>query len=318
MMNDIFECIIIGSGPAAYTAALFLKSYKVLLFEGGNDLEIGSGGQLTTTIFVDNYPGFPNGITGPELMSHCRKQAIESNIPIISETVHNINVHNNLFVITSNTQKIITKTVIIATGASAKKLDVIGSKQYWNNGISACAVCDGFLFMNKICCVIGGGDTALEETIYLSNICKKVFLIHRRNEFRARNDKIDKARRISKVEFMTPFILKECKGNGKTLTSILIENVNNKNIVELEVDGLFFAIGHTPNIQLLKNKEEDKYIVDINKMGYIQSDKEGNTNIPGIFCCGDVQDYKYRQAVTAAASGYIVSQTCIKYLSNNK
>lgn len=313
-MEKIFDSIIVGSGPAAYTAALFLKNKKICLFEGGDDLEIGPGGQLMTTTNVDNYPGFPIGITGPKLMDRIKNQATMNNIPIIGETIISVVPWNTmLFKLKTQNREILSKTVIIATGASAKKLEVSGSKQYWNRGISACAVCDGFFYINKICAVIGGGDTALEESIYLSNICKQVILIHRRTEFRARMDKIEKAKHIQNIKFMTPFILQECKGNGNSLTSIIINNVNTNENIELNVDGLFFAIGHTPNTQLLQNETLTTMEL-IRPNGYIKCNSRCECTIPGLFACGDVQDYEYRQAVTAAASGYTASQTCLEYL----
>ncbi|KAL6122694.1 Thioredoxin reductase [Nucleospora cyclopteri] len=315
-MNSETDVVIIGSGPAAYTAALFLNGVDTVLFEGDYNEEIGPGGQLTTTTAVDNYPGFPKGTTGPEMMLKMKDQARNKKVKIITEIITAIESNNNEFLVISKKQKISCKAVIIATGASAKKLVVPNSNKYWTKGISACAVCDGYFFMNKVCAVIGGGDTALEESLYLANICSKVIIIHRRDVFRARNDKVSIARNTKNVEIKTFFVLKECKGDESALKSIVVENTKTGKLEEIDVDGLFFAIGHQPNTKFLADSN-GSYIADIEENQYLKTNDEMETTKPGIFACGDVQDYTYRQAVTAAASGCVAAQSCLKFLKEN-
>lgn len=301
--------IIIGSGPAAYAAALSTAELKPLLFEGEIIGDIGPGGQLTTTTNVDNYPGFPNGVQGPDLMDQMREQAIKKGVRIISKTINLVKANKDDFIVVAKNDEYMTKSIIIATGASAKRLYAPGTTEdgFWQKGISACAVCDGFFFNGKIVAVIGGGDSAMEETIYLSNIAKKVYLIHRRDEFRARPDKVEKIKSISNIELITPAVLVSAHGN-KSLEYLKLQNVETKEEFELSVDGLFFAIGHKPNTDFLNN------MLELNELGYIVTNDVMETSVKGIYACGDVQDYAYRQAITAASSGCIAGLEAIKYL----
>lgn len=303
--------IIIGSGPAAYAAALSAAEIRPVLFEGTIVGDIGPGGQLTTTTDVDNYPGFPHGIQGPVLMENMKNQAIKRGVRIISETVTSVSKENEIFKVKVDEKEYVSRTIIIGTGASAKRLYVPGTREgeYWQKGISACAVCDGFFFSGLDVAVIGGGDSAMEETQYLSNIAKKVYLIHRRNEFRARADKLEKIKNTKNVEIITPAELVSAHGDD-FLKYLKLKNNETNEIFELKVDGLFFGIGHNPNTSFLNG------LVELDDLGYIVTDKYGHTNLSGCFACGDVQDHIYRQAVTAAASGCIVGNEALKYINS--
>jgi len=305
-MEDV---IIIGSGPAAYTAALYTIKHTPLLFEGEVVGDIGPGGQLTTTTAVDNYPGFPNGTQGPELMDDMKAQATSRGLRIVSKTVTSLVKEGSKFVVSTGATKYEAKSVIVATGASAKRLYAPGTKEgeYWQKGISACAVCDGFFFKNEVVGIIGGGDTAMEETKYMSNIASKVYLIHRRNEFRARKDMLARVKSLKNVEIVTPANLVSAHGN-EFLEYVKLNNPETDEVFELKMNGLFFAIGHIPNTKFLC---ED---VKLDELGYIKTNERGHTSVEGLFACGDVQDFKYRQAVTAAASGCISGIECCKYI----
>jgi thioredoxin reductase (NADPH) len=309
--SDVENVIIIGSGPAAYAAAMFLKEKTPLLFEGGMIGSIGPGGQLTTTTDVDNYPGFPKGIQGPTLMSQMRNQALDNGVRIISKTIISVSKDNDIFELCDKKKTYYSRSVIIATGASAKRLYVPGTNdhEFWQKGISACAVCDGYFFKDKVVAVIGGGDSAMEETLYLSNIARKVYLIHRRNEFRAREDKIHKIKSVDNIELKTPAELVSAHGTD-FLEMLKLKNTETGEIFELEVDGLFFGIGHVPNTSFIKMD------MDFNENGYINTCSKMHTNVPGVFACGDVQDQIFRQAITAASSGAVAGIECMKYLED--
>ncbi|KAM0681206.1 hypothetical protein GINT2_000402 [Glugoides intestinalis] len=301
--------IIIGSGPAAYSSAMFTITQRPLMFEGEIVGDIGPGGQLTTTTDVDNYPGFPHGVQGPDLMENMKKQAIEKGLRIVSRTVKKVEKEADHFSVHTSNDVYRTKSIIVATGASAKRLYAPGCREneFWQKGISACAVCDGFFFKDEVVAIIGGGDSAMEETIYMSNIAKKVYLIHRRNEFRARYDKLEKVKSLKNVEIITPANLISAHGQ-EFLEFIKLENVESGEVFDLEVNGLFFAIGHIPNSKFLNN------LVETNEVGYIVTNDRMHTSLEGLYACGDVQDFTYKQAVTAAASGCIAGLECIKYL----
>lgn len=305
--------VIIGSGPAAYSAALSAKRFKPVLFEGEIIGDIGPGGQLTTTTDVDNYPGFPHGVQGPDLMTKMREQAVAQGIRIIAKTVETVVKEGNTFSIKAGETQMNAKSIIVATGASAKRLYVPGTKEgeFWQKGISACAVCDGFFFSGMNVAVIGGGDSAMEEAIYLSNIAKKVYLIHRRHDFRARADKVDKIKSIENLEIITPAVLVSAHGDD-VLKYLKLHNTETDKEFELPVEGLFFAIGHIPNAQFLNG------MVQVNDLGYIKVDEEMRTSVEGCFACGDVQDFVYRQAITAAASGCIAGTEASRFLEENK
>lgn len=307
---SIEDVIIIGSGPAAYSAALFCLKHKPCLFEGEDEGGIGPGGQLTTTTDVDNYPGFPKGIQGPELMDSMRDQALGGGVRIVSKMVTRVRAEDGVFIVEdsgADTHK--TRSVIVATGASAKRLYVPGTHddEFWQKGISACAVCDGFAFKNQTVAVIGGGDAAMEETLYLSNIATRVFLIHRRDEFRARADMLAKVTARENVEIIRSAELVSADGD-KVLKSLKLVNNKTGEHFSIDVDGLFFGIGHDPNVKFMNG------MLELQSNGYIKADDQTRTSVPGIFACGDVQDYFYKQAVTAAASGCIAGTECSKFL----
>ncbi|KAI5148293.1 thioredoxin reductase (NADPH) [Enteropsectra breve] len=306
---EILDAVVIGSGPAACSAALAIMELKPWLFEGELIGGIGPGGQLTTTTDVDNYPGFPNGVDGPDLMDTMKKQLLDAGIKIVAETVTRLTKKEDIFEFESSSKKYMAKSVIIATGASAKRLYVPGTNEgeFWQNGISACAVCDGFFFRNKTVAVIGGGDSALEEALYMANIASKVYLIHRRHGFRAREDKMVKARNHDKIEIVTPAELVSANGHEK-LEALTLRNSETEEKFTIEVNGLFFAIGHIPNGTFIADD------IEKNENGYIITNERMHTSISGLFACGDVQDYFYKQAVTAAGTGLIAGKECMLYL----
>ncbi|KAF7685777.1 Thioredoxin reductase [Cucumispora dikerogammari] len=313
-IEKIENLIIIGSGPAGYAAALKAKHLNPILFEGAVIFNIPPGGQLTTTTHVDNYPGFPNGIQGPDLMKLIKKQAINSNIRTYQRTVTWIEKgENDLLNVTVGKRIIKTRSIIIASGSRARRLYVKGTKdnELWQKGISSCAVCDSEGLVNKIVGVIGGGDTAMEEAHFLSNIAKKVYLIHRNEKFRARNDFLLKIQGIKNIYFMTNKELKEAKGN-KRIESIVVVDTLTAEESNLKVDGLFFAIGHDPNtfffdVNVIKLNQFNKYIMCNNKM---------ETSLKGVFAAGDVVDFIHRQAITASGSGVTAALSVIEYLKD--
>lgn len=306
-MEDV---IIVGSGPAAYSAALYVMDRKPMLFEGGYIGNNGPGGQLTTTTAVDNYPGFPDGTQGPVLTGLMKEQAVGRGLRVVRETVSAVRREEASFVVCSESGEHRARVVIVATGASARRLFVpgTGDDEFWQRGVSSCAVCDGFAYVKKITCVIGGGDAAMEEALYLSNIAKKVYIIHRRNEFRARSDMVEKARATENIEIMTPYVLEEAVG-GRRVEEIKVRNVSTDEIRTVPMNGVFFGIGHDPNTCFLKDTE-----VELDANGYVVVRDEVCTSVPGLFAAGDVCDKRYRQAVTAAASGAIAGMKAIEFL----
>lgn len=308
---NIEDVIIIGSGPAAYSSAIYTKDRNPLMLRGGMIGSIGPGGQLTTTTHVDNYPGYPTGVQGPDLMDTMYDQVKDMGIRQKNETVINLIKNDNIFTVTTSKNVYKSYSVIVGTGASARRLYVEGTHdtELWQKGISACAVCDGYFFMDKVCCVIGGGDSAMEEALFLSQICKKVYLVHRRSEFRCRADKLEEIENTENIEILTPYNLKSAHGK-ETLEYIKLEGKDRDR--DLQVDGLFFGIGHDPNTGFLE--ENFKNILGDDK--YIIADEYMKTRVEGLFTCGDVFDKHYRQAVTAASSGCIAGKSTMEYLKN--
>ncbi|KAK6090306.1 hypothetical protein P3W45_000663 [Vairimorpha bombi] len=311
---DIEDVIIIGSGPAAYSSAIYTKDKNPLMLRGGMIGSIGPGGQLTTTTHVDNYPGYPNGVQGPDLMDTMYDQVNDMGIRQKDETVVNLSKEDGIFTVYTSKNIYKSYSVIVGTGASARRLYVEGThdNELWQKGISACAVCDGYFFMDKVCCVIGGGDSAMEEALFLSQICKKVYVIHRRSEFRCRADKLKEIQNTKNIEILTPFNLKSAHGK-ETLEYIKLAKEVPQNVdeeIDLQVDGLFFGIGHDPNTEFLMENFKD--ILGEDK--YIKTDEYMKTGVEGLFTCGDVFDKHYRQAVTAASSGCIAGKSTLEYL----
>ena len=288
--------IIIGSGPAGYTAAIYTARANLnpILIEG-----LQPGGQLTTTTEVDNFPGFSSGIKGPELMDEMKKQALRFGTEILSAEVTKADFSKSPFSVTVNEKDLYqTKTVIIATGASAKYLNLESEKRLMGYGVSACATCDGFFFKEKEVVVVGGGDTAIEEANFLTKFASKVTVIHRRNQLRASKILQENAFKNDKIDFCWDSVVEDIldPDQGK-VTGIKLKNVKTDEVTEKNCDGVFLAIGHTPNTSIFKGQ------LKMDKMGYIISKDGAKTSIPGIFACGDVKDHVYRQAVTAAGSG---------------
>lgn len=299
---------IIGSGPAAHTAAIYAAraELKPILFEGWMANDIAPGGQLTTTSDVENFPGFPEGIMGGELMDRCRNQSLRFNTQIFTETVSKVDFSSFPFKVFTDAKTVLADSVIVATGAVAKRLTFPGSGDapggFWNRGISACAVCDGAapIFRNKPLAVIGGGDSAMEEANFLTKYGSKVYILHRRDTFRASKIMQNRALTNPKIEVMWNSVVAEAYGEGEKgpLGGLKIKNVVTGEVSDLKVSGLFFAIGHEPATKFLDGQ------LDLDSDGYVVT-KPGTTqtSIRGVFAAGDVQDKKYRQAVTAAGTG---------------
>ena len=300
MANNIFDVIIIGSGPAGCTAGIYTSraNLNVALFEG-----MQAGGQLTITNDIENFPGFPEGISGPELMLLMKKQAEKFGTKFISDVITAVDFSKQPFTVTTqNRTQYSAKSIIIATGATAKNLGIPSEETYFGMGVSSCATCDGFFYRGKEVFVVGGGDTAMEDAVYLTNHCSTVTIIHRRQEFRASQIMLDRAKNNPKIKFILDSVVEEfvgeTKGNTRFLTGVRLKNVKTNEITEHKTDGVFLAIGHTPNTALFEG------VLDINSEGYlITVGKSSYTKIPGVFACGDVQDSVYRQAISAAGSG---------------
>ncbi len=307
------KLVIIGSGPAAYTAAIYAARANLfpLIYEGF--FAGPAGGQLMTTTEVENYPGFPEGVTGPALMEMMRKQAEKFGTAILTEDVVSVDLRARPFVVAGSSTCILADALIIATGATAQRLDVEGAKdgQFWQKGVTACAVCDGAapIFRNKDLYVFGGGDTAVEEAIFLTKYGKKVYLVHRRGELRASKIMGERALKHPKIEIIWNHVLSKVVGDS-VVTGVVLKDVNTGRETPHEAGGVFFAIGHTPNTAFLKGQ------VALHPTGYIKV-KEGTsyTNIEGVFAAGDVQDHVYRQAVTAAGSGCMAALDAERFLS---
>ena len=309
MKNDIIDLLIIGSGPAGYTAAIYASraGLNPILYQGKEP-----GGQLTITSDVENYPGYPNGIQGPEMMLDFQKQAERFGTIVKGGFIKSVDFSKYPFEIIDDNDKIlIVNSVIISTGASAKWLGLESEKKFNGNGVSACAVCDGVFFKDQIVAVVGGGDTAAEESLYLSKITKKVFLIVRRNELRASKIMQKRVFENENIEIIWNSEVKDVLGDDK-VDSVLVLNNSNNTTSKLNISGLFIAIGHKPNTDIFKN------YIDLDDNGYILT-KPGTTqtNIKGVFATGDAQDKIYRQAVTAAGSGCMGALEAEKFLSEN-
>ena len=305
------KILIIGSGSAGLTAAIYASraGFNPLVLSG-----IQPGGQLTITTDVENYPGYENVIQGPWLMEQMQKQAENVGARIEYDLMTNIDTENWPFYITTDSGKeIIAETIIIATGAQARWLGLESEEKYNGKGVSACATCDGFFFKNKNVAVIGGGNTAVEEALYLSNLCKKVTLVHRRNELRA--EKILQTRLINKsnIEILWEKKVEEFLGDGLGVNGLKLSSTKDNSSSEIEVDGVFVAIGHDPSTAVFKDK------IKLDKDNYVITDKGGtNTSVPGIFAAGDCVDKIYRQAVTAAGMGCMAALDAEKWLAEKK
>lgn len=304
MHNTLYDTIIIGSGPAGYTAAIYTSrgAIKTLLFSG-----LAPGGQLMITTDVENYPGFSNGITGPELMEEMREQATRFGTEIIDGAVTEVNFLKSPIEIVSGEKKYFGKTVIIATGASSKWLGIESETRLKGKGISSCATCDGFFFKGKDLVVVGGGDSAMEESLFLTKFAQSIKILHRRDSFRASAIMRSRAEKNPKISFLFNTEVKEFLGKEKLEGVQIVHNKTQKEET-LKVEGAFIAIGHTPNTAIFKNT------IELTDLGYIVRKKGSKTSVSGVFVAGDVHDNRYRQAVTAAGYGCEAAMDVIKYL----
>ncbi|KAG7810394.1 hypothetical protein KL921_002889 [Ogataea angusta] len=310
---------IIGSGPAAHTAAIYLAraEMKPVLYEGMMANGIAAGGQLTTTTDIENFPGFPEGINGSKLMEQMRAQSERFGTEIITETISKVDFSSRPFKLwtefNEDADPITTDAVVIATGASAKRLHLPGEETYWQQGISACAVCDGAvpIFRNKPLAVVGGGDSACEEALFLTKYGSKVYLLVRKDHLRASTIMQKRVQNNDKLEILFNTVSLEAVGDGKFLNGLRIKNVKTNEESTLAVNGLFYAIGHTPATKVFENQ------LDTDETGYIKT-KPGTaqTSIPGVFAAGDVQDKVYRQAITSAGTGCMAALEAEHYLSS--
>lgn len=302
------KLVIIGSGPAGLTAAIYAArgALNPLVISGRE-----AGGQLTLTTDVDDYPGFPEGIQGPALMDNFRKQAERFAVRFINEDVESLDFSQKPFTIKTESQTVSAQTVIVATGASAMWLNLASEQRLRGKGVSACAVCDGFFFKGKDVIVVGGGDTAMREAQYLSKVCKNVTVVHRRDSLRAQSALIELVKSKPNVKFIFNSVIDEVLGQDK-VSGVKIKNTQNGEISQMDIDGLFIAIGHKPNTDFLKGQ------IDLDEKGYIVISDETKTSVAGVFSAGDVSDHKYRQAVTAAGAGCMAALDVAEYLENLK
>jgi len=303
-----FDVVIIGAGPAGYTAAIYTSRAKreTLVISG-----ILPGGQLMLTTEVENYPGFPEGVMGPDLMTNMRKQTERMGAVIIDDEVVNVDFRRRPFKILTNSEEYEAEAVIIATGASPRKLGAKGEQEFSARGVSYCATCDGPFFKNQEIIVAGGGDSAMEEAIFLTKFAKNVHVIHRKDKLRASKIMQDRAFENSKIKFHWNSVIEEIRGSEK-VNEVMIKNVSTNKEETMNVGGLFIAIGHEPNTKIFKGQ------IELDDQGYIALKNHTHTNVDGVFAAGDVHDHRYRQAITAAGFGCMAAIDVDKYLSENK
>lgn len=303
-----FDVIIIGAGPSGYTAAIYTSRAKrdTLVISG-----MLPGGQLMLTTEVENYPGFSEGILGPELMTTMRKQTERMGATIIDDEVVNVDFKRKPFKVLTYSEEYEADAVIIATGASPRKLGAKGEQEFSAKGVSYCATCDGPFFKNQEIVVAGGGDSAMEEAIFLTKFAKNVHVIHRKDKLRASKIMQDRAFENNKIKFHWNSVIDEIKGSEK-VNQIMVRNVTTNNQETMDVGGLFVAIGHEPNTKLFKGQ------IELDDQGYIVLKNHTHTNIDGIFAAGDVHDHRYRQAITAAGFGCMAAIDVDKYLSESR
>lgn len=307
--QKIENVIIIGSGPAGLTSAIYSAraNLQPLMIEGEE-----AGGQLMLTTEVENYPGFPKGVTGPDMIALLREQAARFETRFITKNVSKVDLSTRPFKVWIGNDLHLAKTIIISTGASAKYLGLESEKKYMNRGVSACATCDGAFFKNVEVAVVGGGDTAMEEANFLTRFASKVYIIHRRDSFRASKIMVDRALSNPKIQVLWNKEVTEVLGNDKLVNGLKLKDTQSGESSQIAVEGLFLAIGHKPNTDLFKGA------LDMNEIGYLVTKPNSTyTNIPGVFAAGDVQDPVYRQAITAAGTGCMAAIDCERWLEAN-
>jgi thioredoxin reductase (NADPH) len=301
--------VIVGSGPAGLTAAVYAAraNLQPLLIEGKEP-----GGQLTLTTLVENYPGFADGIMGPDLMDAMRKQAQRFGAELVNGHVHGVKLKEHPFRVHYGDQEVLTKTLVISTGSSAKLIGLETEIQLMGHGVSTCATCDGFFYRGKEIAVVGGGDSAMEEATFLTKFATKVSVIHRRELLRASKIMQDRAFKNPKIHFILNTVVEEVIGTKETgVAGLKLRNVKTRDLSELKVDGLFIAIGHNPNTEIFRGQ------IDLDEKGYIKTHPDSTrTNVPGVFACGDVQDSVFRQAITAAGSGCMAAIEAERWLEH--
>ena len=311
MENNILDCVIVGSVPSGFTAAIYAAraDLKPELYTG-----MQPGGQLTTTTDIDNFPGYPNGVEGPEMMVDLQKQAERFDTKIHYEMISKVEFSREkggIHKLWAGEKEILAKTVIVSTGATAKYLGLEDEKKYAGGGVSACATCDGFFYKGKEVIVVGAGDTAAEEAIYLANICSKVTMLVRKDHFRASKAMVHRLEKISNIEVKFNHELIGIKGENGLVERAVVINNQSQQTSEIPVHGIFIAIGHKPNTEIFQGQ------IDLDENGYIITEgKSSKTNLPGVFAAGDVQDSSYRQAITAAGSGCMAAIDAERYLSD--
>ena len=303
------KVLIIGSGCAGLTAAIYAgrANLSPLVMDGHEP-----GGQLSLTTHVENFPGFPEGILGPELIENMRKQAQRFGAVFKAGTVTEVDLTERPFRVIAGKEVYETRTIIVAAGASARLLGLKGERELIGHGVSTCATCDGYFFREKPIAVVGGGDSAMEEANFLSRYASRVYLIHRRREFRASKIMVDRAKANEKIEFITPFVVEEILAPQGLVSGVRVREAQNGKTREIDLDGVFVAIGHNPNSILFRGK------LEMDENGYLISRNGSLTSIPGVFIAGDVQDHRYRQAVTAAGSGCMAAMDAEKFLEEHK
>jgi thioredoxin reductase (NADPH) len=301
--------VIIGSGPAGLTAAIYAARANLspLMIEGKEP-----GGQLTLTTLVENFPGFPEGVLGPDLIENMRKQAQHFGTEVVNGYVHKVDFTKSPFKVWYGDTEVETKTVIISTGSSAKLIGLESEIKMMGHGVSTCATCDGFFFRGKKIAMVGGGDSAMEESTFLTKFATEVNLIHRRDTLRASKIMQDRAMANPKIKFIWNTTVEDVLGTPQSgVTGLRLLNLQTKQQSELAVDGLFIAIGHNPNTEIFKG------IIDLNEQGYIKTQPSSTrTNVPGVFACGDVQDPIFRQAITAAGTGCMAAIEAERWLEH--